>query len=113
MLKNYAIHVARMRQLVSLLCLIALLSGPSAVTAQPAKRPLTHSDYDSWRTIQAQQLSRDGKFVAYAFMPQDGDGEIVVRNIATGVECKASRGHRPSVPPSYYQCTHYASFMTV
>jgi len=99
MLKNYAIHVARMRQLVSLLCLIALLSGSSAVTAQPAKRPLTHSDYDSWRTIQAQQLSRDGKFVAYAFMPQDGDGEIVVRNIATGNEWRAPRGHRPPTPP--------------
>jgi dipeptidyl aminopeptidase/acylaminoacyl peptidase len=65
----------------------------------PAKRPLTHQDYDSWRSILAQQVSRDGKFVAYAYVPQDGDGEIVVRNIATGVDWKAPRGYRPPLPP--------------
>src|SRR6185369_8999059 len=99
MLNNYAPHAARMRQLAALLCLISLLSCSVAATAQQAKRPLTHNDYDSWRTIQAPQLSRNGKFVAYAFLPQDGDGEIVVRNIATGNEWRAPRGYRPPAPP--------------
>ncbi len=84
----------------ALLCTFALLATMvSAQQAAPAKRPLTHQDYDSWRSILAQQVSRDGKFVAYAYVPQDGDGEIVVRNIATGVEWKAPRGYRPPVPP--------------
>src|SRR4030095_4321189 len=64
-----------------------------------AKRPMTHQDYDSWRSIQAPQISRDGKFVAYAFQPQDGDGEVVVRNVASGVEWRAARGYRPPIPP--------------
>src|SRR6476646_10675900 len=64
-----------------------------------SKRPLTHKDYDAWRSIQAAQISRDGKYIAYAFMPQDGDGEIVVRNIAAGTEWRAPRGYRPPVPP--------------
>lgn len=100
MFKNHnpRVHV-RMRQLASLLCLFTLLSTGSLVPAQQAKRPLTHNDYDSWRTIQAPQLSRDGKFVAYAFLPQDGDGEIVVRNIASGNEWRAPRGYRPPTPP--------------
>ena len=100
MFKNHTsrVHV-RMRQLASLLCLFAVLSSWSLVTAQQAKRSLTHNDYDSWRTIQAPQLSRDGKFVAYAFLPQDGDGEIVVRNIASGNEWRAPRGYRPPAPP--------------
>ena len=68
-------------------------------TPATAKRPITHQDYDSWRSISAQQISRDGKFVAYAYVPQDGDGEIVVRNIATGVDWRAPRGYRPPVPP--------------
>ena len=70
----------RIRQLVTLLCLIALLSAAGAALAQQqTKRPITHSDYDSWRTIQGPQISRDGKFVAYAFLPEDGDGETVER----------------------------------
>ncbi len=64
-----------------------------------AKRALTHQDYDSWRSIQGQTLSRDGKFIAYAVIPQDGDGEIVVRNLATTTEFRSGRGWRPPTPP--------------
>ncbi|HEU4479453.1 MAG TPA: hypothetical protein VFR80_13120, partial [Pyrinomonadaceae bacterium] len=100
MFKNYTLRVhVRIRGLVSLICLLAMLSSGSLVKAQQLKRPLTHNDYDSWRTIQAPQISRDGKFVAYAFLPQDGDGEIVVRNIASGNEWRATRGYRPPAPP--------------
>src|ERR1041384_2620469 len=90
------------RRTVALLCTVSLLATMAlAQQAAPAaaKRPITHQDYDSWRSISAQQISRDGKFVAYAYVPQDGDGEIVVRNIATGVDWRAPRGYRPPVPP--------------
>src|SRR5438552_15076030 len=70
-----------------------------AVAALPAdKRPLAHTDYDSWRNIQNQQLSRDGKFLAYAMCPQDGDGEVVVRNLVTGQEPRETAGARPPLP---------------
>jgi dipeptidyl aminopeptidase/acylaminoacyl peptidase len=81
-----------------------------AAQQAPAKRPITHQDYDSWRSISAQQISRDGRFVAYAYMPQDGDGEIVVRNIATGVDWRAPRGYRPPVPPPDDPGTNIAEF---
>src|SRR5215475_5761479 len=64
-----------------------------------AKRPLNHQDYDGWRSIQGQAISRDGKFIAYALIPQDGDGEIIVRNLATGAEWRYGRGWRPPTPP--------------
>src|SRR5258706_16322612 len=83
-----------------ILCTVALLvSSAFAQQASSTKRPLTHSDYDSWRAIQGQSLSRDGKFVAYALVPQDGDGEVVVRNLASGVEWRAPRGAAPVNPP--------------
>ncbi len=92
------------RQSISLVCVLCLIATSFSFsfaqqTQQGAKRALTHQDYDSWRSIQAQQISRDGKFVAYAFMPQDGDGEIIVRNIASGAEWRAPRGYRPPTPP--------------
>ena len=37
--------------------------------------------------------------MAYAFMPQDGDGEVVVRNVQSGAEWRAPRGYYPPVPP--------------
>ena len=89
----------RVRQLLSLLCLFALLSSTSLTWAQQSRKPINHGDYDSWRTIQGQQISRDGKFVAYAYLPEDGDGEIVVRNLASGGEWRAPRGYRPPTTP--------------
>ena len=91
------------RRLVSLVCALTLIatSLAQALAQQPVttKRPLTHQDYDSWRSIQAPTISRDGKFVAYAYMAQDSDSEIVVRNVASGTEWRAARGYRPPAPP--------------
>ncbi|MGJ5814688.1 alpha/beta hydrolase family protein [Paludibaculum fermentans] len=63
-----------------------------------AKRPILHKDFDAWRSITGQTLSRDGKYLAYAYMPQDGDGDLVVRELATGKEWRQSVGALP--PPA-------------
>ena len=64
------------RRYVSALCAIALIatSLAHAFAQQPAtsKRPITHKDYDSWHSIQSPQISRDGKFVAYAYIWRKG-----------------------------------------
>ena len=96
---NRALH-ARSRKKIIALCVSVLLLSTSIFAQQPAqKRPLTHADYDSWRSIQGQTLSNDGKFLAYALVPQDGNGEIVVRNLATGTEWRHTRGAQPINPP--------------
>ena len=91
------------RQSVAVICALALIASSFAYAlgqqTAPTKRALTHQDYDSWHSIQAPQISRDGKFVAYAYMSQDGDSEIVVRNLTTGVDQRAPRGYHPPVPP--------------
>ena len=92
------------RRGVSIICVVALLTtafvnGLAQDRPSATRRPLTHQDYDSWRSIQAPQISRDGKFVAYAYMAQDADSEIVVRNLANGTEWRAPRGYRPPTPP--------------
>ena len=116
---------SKLRSSVSLLCVVAFLattfnSVPLVVVhaivdeqqqkTATSKRPLTHRDYDSWRSIQASQISRDGKFIAYAYTPEDGDGDIVVRNVAAGTEWRAPRGYRPPVPPPDDPGTSLAEF---
>jgi dipeptidyl aminopeptidase/acylaminoacyl peptidase len=75
--------------------LLAALLLPSAM-AQSGKRPLTHKDYDAWRSIVSQRLSFDGKYVAYGLFPQEGDGEIVIRELAGGREIRQPAGARPA-----------------
>ncbi len=69
------------------------------LSAQAAKRPLSPNDFDSWRSLQGTQISRDGKFVAYVMQPQDGDGEFFVRSTTGDTEWRAPRGYRPPTPP--------------
>ncbi len=66
------------------------------------KRPLTHADNDSWRHIQDQRLSDDGHYLAYAIFPQEGDGELVVRNLVTGKEWREPLGELPPPPPANF-----------
>ncbi|MGM9514916.1 prolyl oligopeptidase family serine peptidase [Roseateles sp. DB2] len=63
--------------------------------AMSAKRPIAHSDYAQWRSIQGAVISRDGRFAAYALVAQEGDGELVVRRLADGQEWRVPRGLQP------------------
>ena len=69
----------------SLLFILLLAVASLSAVAQkrtkpvpPAKRPLNHDVYDSWKTISSKELSNDGKFAVFTINPQDGDGRAVV-----------------------------------
>ncbi len=63
--------------------------------AQPAKRPLTVNDFDSWRSTASQQISADGKWLAYSVFPQVGNGEVVLVDLATKKEIRIPSGALP------------------
>src|SRR5262245_50878209 len=73
---------------------LLLLASSQSGRTQPAtaKRALTHADYESWRSVQGPQLSRDGKFLAYTLSPQVGDREAIIRNLETGQEWRFATG---------------------
>lgn len=82
---------------VGVVVVLLLMAGvaptaPLGAQTGAAKRSLTHEDYDSWKRIQGQQISADGAWVAYQSTPQEGDGELVVRNVAQGTEYRQPRG---------------------
>lgn len=70
--------------------------APVVVQAQaPAKRPLGYDTVDYWKSIGGTRLSDDGQWLAYALSSQAEDGELVVRNLASGQEFRHPRGSAP------------------
>ncbi|MEO8026714.1 MAG: prolyl oligopeptidase family serine peptidase [Bryobacteraceae bacterium] len=80
-------------RLLSVCLLFALIAVP-----QTAKRPIHHKDYDGWRSIATQDLTTDGKVLVYAIFPQEGDGELVVKELASGKERHENMGALPPPP---------------
>jgi dipeptidyl aminopeptidase/acylaminoacyl peptidase len=64
---------------------------------QAQKRPFSHQDFDAWRSIDSEVLSRDGRYLAYSFMPLEGDGDFIVRDLTSGTDRRESVGALP--PP--------------
>jgi len=93
-----------MRQRTSLRWIAVVLSliiCPAALASAqaPAKKPITHDVYDAWKSIRGTQVSGGAVWLAYALTPQDGDGELVVRNLQTGAEHRHPRGQDPVITP--------------
>jgi dipeptidyl aminopeptidase/acylaminoacyl peptidase len=90
------------RRVFSVVCVVALVAAWSGlpVGAQaPAKRPISYDAMDYWRSIAGTRLSEDGQWLAYALTAQGEDGELVVRNLASGKEFKHPRGTTPIFTP--------------
>ncbi|MCU0248199.1 MAG: hypothetical protein MUC42_16645, partial [Bryobacter sp.] len=79
-------------------CAAAVLLAILVAAEAAAQRPISPKDFDAWRSISGQAISRDGKFLAYGFMPQDGDGDVVVRELSTGKEWRHPVGAQPPPP---------------
>ncbi|GHN02829.1 peptidase S9 [Cytophagales bacterium WSM2-2] len=62
-----------------------------ASTAPLQKRPLSHTDYDSWKEIPSKIISPDGNFAAIAINPQDGDGKVVLYHFKSNVQDSVKR----------------------
>jgi dipeptidyl aminopeptidase/acylaminoacyl peptidase len=74
----------------------ALLAARPAVGGADAPVPLDYAAYDGWNSIRTPVLSDDGRFLAYALTPEDGDPTLVVRNLDDGSERREARGTAPA-----------------
>ncbi|MEO8362604.1 MAG: hypothetical protein ABI672_21445, partial [Vicinamibacteria bacterium] len=72
------------------------VASPTSIAL--TKRPLAHRDYDAWRSIATPIVSRDGRYFAYSYMPEEGDGELIVRDLKLGKEKNYSVGALPPPP---------------
>ncbi len=86
----------RSSYLVSL-TVTALIALPVAAQApSTARKPLAAADLQAWKTIRAMSLTPDGRWFAYTLVPNEGDGEVVVRPTGEGAERRFPIGQSPA-----------------
>ncbi len=88
----------RSQTLFAIAVSLSLLLASTAL-GQAAKKELDHDSYDLWKSNRGQALSNDGGWLLYMLAPQDGDSELVVRNIASGKEHRIERGSSARFSP--------------
>ena len=76
---------------------ILLVLVAAAVVVDAGDRPLTFSDLMKLRQIQGAVISKDGAWIAYALVPDRGDGEAVVRSTSGDTEYLIERGGEPVI----------------
>ncbi|MDX1494419.1 MAG: hypothetical protein R3253_10195, partial [Longimicrobiales bacterium] len=89
--------VGRAPMMAALALLIAVLSSLTVATpvAAQEKRALDHEDYARWNRIQSDELSRDGRWLAYRLVPGEGDATLVVRSLQGDRSLTLDRGAQP------------------
>ena len=75
---------------------LALPAHAAPLESGGSKKVITHDVYANWKGINGSVLSRDGKWVAYAIVAQEADGEVVIRQLSTAQEWRSPRGTAPS-----------------
>ncbi|HEY0395073.1 MAG TPA: prolyl oligopeptidase family serine peptidase [Candidatus Elarobacter sp.] len=86
----------RARGFVAFALACALVPAIPRPVAADAPVPLDYKAYDGWNSIRTPKISDDGKHLAYALTPQDGDPTLVVRDLDSGAERRETRGSAPA-----------------
>lgn len=85
-----------LRRFTAGVALVACALGPATAPASaPGAKLLDYHAYSAWKQIRDVRLSRDGRLLAYALVPPEADGEVVVRDLRGTATFRAPRGHAP------------------
>ena len=80
-----------MKRLAFFISVAAILTG-SAVSLRAQNKPLDHSVYDGWQSVTAVKVAPNGSLLSYEVTPQEGDGTLFIKNLATGALVAVERG---------------------
>jgi dipeptidyl aminopeptidase/acylaminoacyl peptidase len=85
-----------------LLTAVAFACGNLMMLAPAGAAPrklLDYHAYSAWRQVRDVRLSRDGRRIAYAQVPAEADGELLVRDLGGTAVFRAPRGRAPQFSP--------------
>jgi len=77
--------------------LVAGMMFATATVVAAGDKPLTFLDLMQFRQIEDAVISNDGGWIAYALVPDRGDGEVVIRSTASDTEIRIERGAAPKI----------------
>ena len=80
---------------IAVLALVPLF-GPAASMQQASKRPIEVEDVIAWKSMGATTLSADGQWFGYRLTPQEGDAEVVLKQVRGSKELKFPAGEQPT-----------------
>lgn len=87
-----------MKRFSSLLLILALCSSLIINAQKIGKRPLTVNDFATWKVVNNQIVSNDGKMAAFEINPQKGDGNLIVKTIDLKTADTLKRGSDARFP---------------
>lgn len=94
-MSRYAIRI-HLAALVLALLPMPLVAQAAAMASQSGQRPLTLADYDGWKRISSADISPDGRWVTYAYAPNEGDDTLFVKALDTNTIHTIPTGSQPS-----------------
>src|SRR4051812_38787092 len=88
---------ARRPQLWIAILVLALtpLAGTRVSTQQAPKRAIAIEDVIAWKAVGASVLSADGQWFGYRRAPQEGDAEVVLKQVRGDKELRLPAGEQP------------------
>ena len=86
-------RVFQLRYLVAVLAVFFVW----AAALDAGDRPLTFEDLMKFRQIQNASISENGVWIAYALVPDRGDGEAVAQSTTSGTVFRIERGEAPEI----------------
>ncbi len=76
--------------------------------AADGRKILTLDDYGEWRRVREVELSPDGRWLAFAYVPNDGDSELHVKALRGDDDFTATNG----TSPAFSSTSGHAAFLT-
>ena len=70
-------------------------------TAASGTKPMELKDILGWKRIQTPVVSPDGQWLAYVLAPNEGDSDVIVRNIKDAKDSKYAIGELPAGPGGF------------
>ena len=76
---------------------LLLLALITTISVWSQKKPLDHLVYDSWKAVGERTISPDGRYLAYAINPQEGDGVLVIQSSDNSWKKEIPRGYNATI----------------